>query len=103
MHDDTRNQPLLAGMSARATFVGSNQLPPNAWLVPANAITEQTGDIGTIQLMRGETPTPLEVQVTDQTHGESVVIVSEELQLGDMVVGSMASFLDQQEPQFFGP
>ena len=103
MDDDTRNQPLLAGMSARATFVGSNQLPPNAWLVPANAITEQTGDIGTIQLMRGETPTPLEVQVTDQTHGESVVIVSEELQLGDMVVGSMASFLDQQEPQFFGP
>ena len=103
MDDDTRNQPLLAGMSARATFVGSNQLPPNAWLVPANAITEQTGEIGTIQLMRGETPTPLEVQVTDQTHGESVVIVSEELQLGDMVVGSMASFLDQQEPQFFGP
>lgn len=103
MGDDTRNQRLLAGMSARATFVGSNQLPANAWLVPANAITEQNGDIGTIQLMRGETPTPLEVQVTDQTHGESVVIVSAELQPGDMVVGSMASFLDQQEPQFFGP
>jgi multidrug resistance efflux pump len=103
MADDPRNQRLLAGMSARATFVGSDQLPPNAWLVPANAITEQTGDIGTIQLMRGETPTPLEVQVTEQTYGESVVIVSEELQLGDMVVGSMASFLDQQEPQFLGP
>ncbi|MCE7981163.1 MAG: HlyD family efflux transporter periplasmic adaptor subunit [Caldilinea sp. CFX5] len=103
MGDDTRNQRLLGGMSARATFVGSNQLPANAWLVPANAITEQNGDIGTIQLMRGETPTPLEVQVTELTHGESVVIVSEELQVGDMVVGSMASFLDQQQPQFFGP
>lgn len=103
MDDDTRNQRLLAGMSARATFVGSNQLPPNAWLVPANAITEQNGDSGTIQLMRGETPMPLAVQVTELTHGESVVIVSEELQPGDMVVGSMASFLDQQEPQFFGP
>lgn len=103
MADDDRNQRLLAGMSARATFVGSNQLPPNAWLVPANAIIEQNGDVGTIQIMRGETPTPLQVQVTAQTHGESVVIVSEELQPGDMVVGSMASFLDQQEPQFFGP
>lgn len=101
MADDDRNQRLLAGMSARATFVGSNQLPPNAWLVPANAITEQNGDVGTIQVMRGETPTPLQVQVTEQTHGESVVIVSEELQLGDMVVGSMASFLDQQGPQPF--
>lgn len=103
MADDVRNQRLLAGMSARATFVGSNQLPPNAWLVPANAITEQNGDIGTIEVMRGETPTPLQVQVTEQTNGETVVIVSEELQLGDMVVGSMASFLDQQEQQFFGP
>jgi multidrug resistance efflux pump len=103
MGDNTSEQPILAGMSARATFVGSNQLPPNAWLVPANAITEQNGDTGTVQLMRGETPTPLEVQVTELTHGESAVIVSEELQLGDMVVGSMVSFLDQQDPQFFGP
>lgn len=103
MGDAAGNQRLLAGMSARATFVGSNQLPPNAWLVPANAITEQTGDVGTIQLMRGETPTPLEVQVTEQTHGESVVIISTDLQAGDMVVGSLTSTLDQQQPQFFGP
>lgn len=96
-------QRLRAGMSAQATFVGSNQLPPNAWLVPANAIENQQDGVGTIKLMRGDTPTPLEVEVTEQTQGEAVVVVSEELQQGDMVVGSMASFLDTQSMGPFGP
>lgn len=96
-------QRLRAGMSAQATFVGSNQLPPNAWLVPANAIENQQDGVGTLQLMRGATPTPLEVEVTAQTQGEAVVVISDELQEGDMVVGSMASFLDMQPAGPFGP
>lgn len=96
-------QRLRAGMSAQATFVGSNQLPANAWLVPANAIQDQQGKVATIQIMRGDTPTPLEVEVTEQTQGEAVVVLSDELQQGDMVVGSMSSFLDMQPTGPFGP
>lgn len=101
--DHPLTQRLRAGMSAQATFVGSNQLPPNAWLVPANAIENQQDGVGTIQLMRDTTPTPLEVEVTEQTQGEAVVVISDELQEGDMVVGSMASFLDVQSTGPFGP
>lgn len=100
--DQSSGQNLRAGMSAQATFVGSNQLPADAWLVPANAIETQQNGVGTIQVMRGDTPTPLEVEVTEQTQGEAVVVISDELQQGDMVVGSMASFLDQQSMPF-GP
>jgi multidrug resistance efflux pump len=85
---------LRPGMSAQVTFVGSNQLAPNSWLVPMNGIQDQTGAIGTIQVLRGETPTPLQVQVTEQTQGDWVVVVSDQLQEGDMVVGSTATFLD---------
>lgn len=101
--DHPLTQRLRAGMSAQATFVGSNQLPPNAWLVPANAIENQQDGVGTLQLMRGATPTSLEVEVTEQTQGEAVVVISDELQEGDMVVGSMASFLDMQPAGPFGP
>lgn len=101
--DQPLTQRLRAGMSAQATFVGSNQLPPNAWLVPTNALENQQDGMGTIQLMRGDTPTPLEVEVTEQTQGEAVVVISDELQEGDLVVGSMASFLDAQSASPFGP
>lgn len=101
--DGPLNQRLRAGMSAQVTFIGSNQVPPDAWLVPANGIENQNGNVGTIQLLRGETPTPLEVEVTDQTQGEWVVVISTELQDGDMVVGSTASFLDVQPGIQFGP
>lgn len=101
--DHPLTQRLRAGMSAQATFVGSNQLPANAWLVPANAIENQQDGVGTLQLMRGATPTPLEVEVTEQTQGEAVVVISEELQEGDQVVGSMTSFLDMQPAGPFGP
>ncbi len=97
------NQRLRAGMSAQVTFIGSNQLPANSWLVPINAVEMQGAGVGTIQVMRGETPTMLEVQVTDQTQGEWVVVIASELQDGDMIVGGTASFLDVQQSGRFGP
>ncbi len=93
---------LRAGMSAQVTFVGSNQLPPDSWLVPVNGLETVREGVGVVQLMRGDAPTPLEVEVTDQVQGEWVVVISPDLQEGDMVVGSTASFLDQQ-PNPFGP
>ncbi|MEZ4681222.1 MAG: HlyD family efflux transporter periplasmic adaptor subunit [Caldilineaceae bacterium] len=102
VNDGAATARLRAGMSAQVTFVGSNQLPPNSWLVPANGLEIQGPGRGVIQLLRGETPTPLAVEVTDRTQGEWVVVISPELQEGDMVVGSTASFLDAQRSPF-GP
>jgi hypothetical protein len=93
---------LRAGMSAQVTFIGSNQLPPDAWLVPINGLELQGENRGVVQLLRGDIPTPLEVEVTDVTQGEWAVVVSPDLQEGDMVVGSTASFVNQQ-PSPFGP
>jgi multidrug efflux pump subunit AcrA (membrane-fusion protein) len=101
--DSPLSQQLRAGMSAQVTFVGTNQLAPNSWLVPANALDSQTEGPATIQLIRGETPEPLTVTVTGQTLGEWVVVVSPDLQEGDMVVGSTASFLDAGGGSPFGP
>lgn len=102
-------EKMRAGMSAQVTFIGSNQLQENSWLVPITSVTPggeadpATGNApGTIQLMRGEETVTLEVQVTTITRGEWVVVVSPELSDGDMVVGSVSSFLDQQ-PNQFGP
>ncbi|MCB0182722.1 MAG: hypothetical protein KDE31_00575, partial [Caldilineaceae bacterium] len=91
---------LRAGMSAQVTFVGSNQLPPNSWLVPANGLALQAEGVGVVQVMRDGTPTPLEVEVTDITQGEWVVVVSPTLAEGDVVQGSTSSFLDQQQNPF---
>lgn len=93
---------LRAGMSAQVTFVGSNQLPPDSWLVPVNGVEIVREGVGMINLMRGDVPTPLEVEVTDQVQGEWVVVISSDLQEGDLVVGATSSFLDQQ-PSPFGP
>jgi len=93
---------LRAGMSAQVTFVGSNQLPPNSWLVPLSGLESVREGVGLIQLMRGESPTPLEVEMTDQIQGEWAVVISADLQEGDLVVGATSTFLDQQ-PSPFGP
>lgn len=99
-------ESLRAGMNVQVTFVGSNQLPENSWLVPASSI-EPTGDgdnTGTIQILRNGTPEPLEVVVTDITQGEWQVVVSDELSDGDMVVGSVATFMaDPFSGGMYGP
>ncbi|MFN8490623.1 MAG: HlyD family efflux transporter periplasmic adaptor subunit [Caldilineaceae bacterium] len=91
-------EKLRPGMSAQVTFVGTNQLKPNSWLVPQSALQDQTGATATVQVMRGATPTPMQVTVTEQTRGEWVVVISPDLQEGDMVVGSTASPTDLQPP-----
>ena len=100
--DSDATAQLRAGMSAQVTFVGSNQLPANSWLVPANGLEIQSEDVGIIQRMGGETPAPIEVELTGRTQGEWVVVLSNELQEGDMVLGSTVSFLDAQQSPF-GP
>jgi len=96
VNNDGSMENLRAGMSVQVTFVGSNDLPPDAWLVPASSIvpSEESPERGTIQVMRGETPTDLEVGVTQIMQGEWQVVTSAELQDGDMVIGFVATFLE---------
>ena len=98
--DTTVPDSLRAGMNVQVTFLGSSQLPPNSWLVPANAIEPAEEGFGTIEILRGDAPESLQVEVTKQTQGEWVVVVSEELQDGDQVLGSVSSFLNEDP---FGP
>lgn len=102
VEDSPAGAQLRAGMSTQVTFVGTNQLEPNSWLVPASAIENQADGVGTIQVMRGDQSVPIEVKVTEQTQGEWVVVVSPDLQDGDQVVGATATFLNVQ-PGGFGP
>ncbi len=103
--DGPLNARLRAGMSAQVTFIGSNQLPADSWLVPISALTSQGEGVGTIEVLRGESQSPmtLDVAVTEQTQGEWVVVISSELQDGDMIVGATASFLNAQPSGPFGP
>ena len=101
--DSPALETVRAGMNVQVTFIGSNQLPPNSWLVPATSIEDQVDDTGTIQILRGEEPEPLQVTLTGITEGEWAVVVSTELQEGDMVVGTVASFLNQSPFGEFGP
>ena len=91
--DSEITQNLRAGMSAQATFVGTNGLEPNSWLVPENAVQTDEAGKSTMQVLRGDTPETLEVKLTTQRLGEYVVIVSAELSEADMVVGTTTSFL----------
>jgi len=87
---------LRAGMNVQVTFVGSNQLPTDSWLVPAGSIrlSDAQGDSGIVQVMRGNTTQDVSVTVTGVTQGEWQVVVSDTLAQGDRVVGSTATFLE---------
>lgn len=100
--DSELSQKMRAGMSAQVTFIGSNQLQENSWLVPLSSITTQDGTTGTVDVMRGDQTLSIQVEVTDITRGEWVVVISPELTESDMIVGTVSSFLDQQPNQFGG-
>jgi len=87
---------LRPGMSAQVTFVGTNQLKPNSWLVPQSALQAANEVTATVQVMRETTPTSIPVTLTEQTRGEWVVVISPDLQEGDTVIGSTDSSADLQ-------
>ena len=98
-------ETMRAGMNVQVTFVGSNQLPENSWLVPATSIrpSRPQSDSATIQVVRGETTQAIEVVVTDITQGEWQVVVSPELAEGDLVVGTTTTFLEESNGEQGGP
>jgi HlyD family secretion protein len=88
------------GMTAVATILDEDA--SNAgWLVPANALRER-GDNTMIIVVRNGQPNPIQV-TPGASQGEWTVVQSPDLQAGDEVVGSVSSFLDQEEEPRFGP
>ncbi len=102
---EVTDSPLLtklrAGLSAQVTFVGTNDLAPDSWLVPQSAITPLNETTGMVQRLRDGQPEVLEVTLTKQTLGEWLVVISPDLQADDQLLGSTTSFLDQSVPNGF--
>ena len=88
-----------AGMTAVATLV--NETAATGWLVPATAVREGGGGARVIVLRDGA-PTPVEVTVGTR-QGEWVVVDSPELSADDRVVGTTATFINEENQVRFGP
>ena len=88
-----------AGMTAVATLVNENAV--SGWLVPATALRSE-GDSARVMVLRNGAPTPVAVTV-GAPQGEWVVVESPELQANDRVVGTTASFINDENPFQFGP
>ena len=88
------------GMTAVATIL--NDGAENAWLVPSSALVEFEGQQYVRLVRNGQQPSRIAV-TPGTSQGEWVVVQSAELQAGDQVVGQVASYVDEQEEQRFGP
>jgi HlyD family secretion protein len=87
------------GMTAVATFLGDES--ETGWLVPTNALNER-GNGTVVMIMRDRQPTPIAVTV-EGSQGEWTIVQSTELQDGDEAMGTVSSFLDQNNtPAGFG-
>ena len=83
-----------------ATIILENEsLAANSWLVPQNAIHEEDGK--TIILIVGEADSSSVEVVTGDLQGEWIVVQSDELQEGNEVIGSVASYVDAQAAEMF--
>lgn len=87
------------GMTAVAT-IKNTAAASDGWLVPTTSIQRQ-GDQAVVMVVGGEITTTVAV-TPGAVQGEWTVVQSPALKAGDQVVGSVASFLDQQQQQF-GP
>lgn len=87
------------GMTAVAT-IKNTEAASDGWLVPTTAIQQQDGQ-AIVVVMSGTTTSTVSV-TTGAIQGEWTVVQSSQLKAGDQVVGSVATYLDQQQ-QRFGP
>lgn len=90
------------GMSAVGTLADQSITADGSWLVPTNSII--TGkEVTTIRVVRNGDIIPLQVD-TGAVQGEWIVVQSPELQEGDQVIGSVASYVNQTqgEPRLGG-
>ena len=91
---------VLPGMTAVATLMNTSDALDNAWLVPANALN-QRGETAVVMVMRDGAPQPVPIDV-GSAEGEWTVVRSPGLQAGDQVVGSVTTFVGENDFQFGG-
>ncbi|MBV7330993.1 efflux RND transporter periplasmic adaptor subunit [Chloroflexi bacterium TSY] len=86
------------GMTAVATLA-KDEIAPNSWLVPTNGLVEQNGRT-MVQVVSGRDDedgaklVALPVTV-GEAQGEWTVVESDELKAGDRILGSVASYIDE--------
>ncbi len=91
---------VLPGMTAVATMQDTAAVAADAWLVPSNAIRLQ-GNGATVTVVRNGATQPIAV-TPGSVQGEWTVVESPELQAGDQVVGSLTSFVGNDNFRFGG-
>lgn len=82
---------ILPGMTAVAEFV-SDELEA-AWMVPTSAINEKDGKT-MVMILRDNRPAPVEVTKVG-VQGEWTIVQSPELKEGDQALGSVTSFINE--------
>ena len=97
----TSLEKVLPGMTAVATLSSMDAADADGWLVPNNAVRTQGENTVVMAVFEGQ-PSPISV-TTGGLQGEWTVVYSDELAEGDMVVGSVTSFISDEEQQQFGP
>ncbi len=91
---------VLPGMTAVATLTNMDEAAADGWLVPSNAIRDR-GNGSTVMVIVDGQPSPVSV-TTGAIQGEWTVVYSPDLAQGDMVMGSVTSFIGEDDGGFRG-
>lgn len=89
---------VLPGMSAIGALIDESIDAASSWLAPTNSIRTQDG-VSTVRVVRNGQPVAVTV-TTGAVQGEWTVVQSPELQAGDQVLGSVASYVDESNTRF---
>jgi HlyD family secretion protein len=90
---------VLPGMTSMANLLSDTA--PDTWLVPTSALVDQGGN-SVVMIVRSGRRMP--ITVTRQgTQGEWTIVQSPELQKGDQAIGSVSSYLNQDNNRFGPP
>lgn len=81
-----------SGMTAVATMQSASLA--DAWLVPVTALSEVNG-VAQVTVIRSGAPQPVTVE-PGSIQGEWIVVESPELQEGDQIAGSVATYVNEQ-------
>lgn len=89
---------VMPGMSAVGVLIDETLDAESSWLAPTNSIRQQDG-VSVVRVLRNGQLIPVEV-TTGAIQGEWTVVQSPELQEGDQVLGSVASYVDRDSNRF---
>ena len=96
MHEDAHENDrgdVRSGMTAVATLVSSDTVSSDLWLIPADAV-QTDANPATITVVRDESTLTIEVQLLE-IRNDWRMVQSTELQIGDQVRGTVASYVDE--------